>query len=120
VKTLSKNIVWQKNLAYRKLQCKPFTSVAAPGPTKSGITSACNKYAEAVSGDGCASFAQEHGVTTTELYAWNTMRGTLCWEVVDQIVQRRCGQETTTALVLHPSHNVNTRSTLVEQLGMKR
>jgi hypothetical protein len=75
VKTLSKNIVWQKNLAYRKLQCKPFTSVAAPGPTKSGITSACNKYAEAVSGDGCTSFAQEHGVTTTELYAWNTMLG---------------------------------------------
>lgn len=50
----------------------------------------------------------------------NYMRGTLCWEVVDQIVQQRCGWETTTALVLRPSHTVNTRGMLVEQLGMKR
>ena len=45
------------------------TSVTAPCSTQSGITSACNKYAEAVSGDGCGSFAQEYGITTTELYA---------------------------------------------------
>jgi len=51
------------------------TSVTAPGPTQSGITSSCNKFAEAVSGDGCSSFAQEHGITTTQLYAWNTMLG---------------------------------------------
>jgi hypothetical protein len=42
----------------------------------------------------------------------NCMRGILCWEVVDQIVQRRCGYETTSALVFRPSHNVKTRCTL--------
>jgi LysM repeat protein len=51
------------------------TSVKAPGPTQSGITPACNKFAEVVSGDGCFSFAQEHGITTDQLYAWNTMLG---------------------------------------------
>ena len=51
------------------------TLVAAPGPTQSGITSACNKYAEALLGDGCGTFAQEQGITTAELYAWNTALG---------------------------------------------
>lgn len=52
------------------------TSVTAPGPTQTGIISTCNKYAEAVSGDGCETFASEHGITATQLYAWNPVLGT--------------------------------------------
>ena len=48
---------------------------AAPGPTQSGVTSSCNQYAEAVSGDTCFGFAQEHGITTADLYAWNAVLG---------------------------------------------
>ncbi|PVH83798.1 carbohydrate-binding module family 50 protein [Cadophora sp. DSE1049] len=51
------------------------TSVTAPGPTRTGITAKCNAFAEAVSGDGCWSFANEHGITTDELYAWNFILG---------------------------------------------
>jgi LysM repeat protein len=52
------------------------TTAAVPSPTQTGIASNCNAYAEAVSGDSCYGFAQEHGITTTNLYTWNTILGT--------------------------------------------
>ncbi len=52
------------------------TAVTAPGPTQTGITSSCNKYAMAASGDTCAAFASAHGITAAQLYAWNTVLGT--------------------------------------------
>lgn len=48
----------------------------APSPTQPGIASKCNNYAEAQSGEYCFLFAQEHGVSTTDLYTWNTVLGT--------------------------------------------
>ena len=51
------------------------SSVAAPGPTQSGVASNCDQFAEAASGDTCYGFAQEHGVTTADLYTWNTVLG---------------------------------------------
>jgi LysM repeat protein len=51
-------------------------SVSAPGPTQSGITSSCNKFAQVTDNDtGCESFASHHGITPTQLYTWNTMLG---------------------------------------------
>lgn len=51
------------------------TSTAAPGPTQPGITPNCNKYAEAQRGDNCYNFALAQGITTDQLYAWNTILG---------------------------------------------
>ncbi|KAI8630383.1 hypothetical protein F5Y19DRAFT_474775 [Xylariaceae sp. FL1651] len=52
------------------------TGVAAPSPTQdNSIVSNCNKYAIAVKGDYCYIFAQEHGITTDQLYAWNAVLG---------------------------------------------
>lgn len=49
--------------------------VAAPGPTQSGISPKCNKYAAAISGDTCTAFAARNGITTANLYAWNAVLG---------------------------------------------
>lgn len=49
--------------------------MTAPGPTQTGITSNCNKYASAISGDGCEAFAARNSITTAELYAWNSVLG---------------------------------------------
>ncbi|KAI1382676.1 uncharacterized protein F4822DRAFT_440959 [Hypoxylon trugodes] len=51
------------------------TKVTAPGPTQTGIADNCNKYAEAAVGDTCSGFATKNGITTTQLYAWNTVLG---------------------------------------------
>ncbi|KAH8899990.1 hypothetical protein GQ53DRAFT_593861, partial [Thozetella sp. PMI_491] len=51
------------------------TGVTAPGPTQSGIISTCNKFAESISGLGCADFAAAEGITTAQLYAWNPVLG---------------------------------------------
>jgi LysM repeat protein len=51
------------------------TSVSAPGPTQSGITSSCNKFAEAIANDACGTFATRNGITTAQLYAWNAVLG---------------------------------------------
>jgi LysM repeat protein len=48
---------------------------AAPSPTQSGIVSTCDKYAKANSGDNCPSFAQANGISTAQLYTWNTQLG---------------------------------------------
>jgi len=47
----------------------------APTPTQSGIVSNCDRYAKAVAGDSCSSFAAEQGVGTAQLYTWNTQLG---------------------------------------------
>ena len=51
------------------------TAVAPPGPTQAGIVSNCNGYAMAISGSYCSLFASDNGITTTELYTWNTVLG---------------------------------------------
>ena len=48
---------------------------AAPTPTQSGISRSCNKYAMAVAGDTCFSFAQANTITMDKLYEWNTVLG---------------------------------------------
>ncbi|KAF2723823.1 carbohydrate-binding module family 50 protein [Polychaeton citri CBS 116435] len=47
----------------------------APGPTQSGIIDTCNKYAEAAPGGNCPDFASDNGITTSQLYAWNSVLG---------------------------------------------
>jgi hypothetical protein len=51
------------------------TAVATPSPVQSGIDPHCTKYAEAASGENCAGFANENGITATELYSWNLVLG---------------------------------------------
>lgn len=51
------------------------TAVSAPGPTQSGITSSCNKFAPAVANDVCGTFASRNAISTAQLYAWNTVLG---------------------------------------------
>lgn len=46
-----------------------------PGPTQSGITSRCNKYAEALGGVGCFDSATQNGITPAQLYQWNPVLG---------------------------------------------
>lgn len=52
------------------------TQSPAPDPTQANsIVGNCNKYAEAISGEGCESIAQENGITPAELYEWNAVLG---------------------------------------------
>ncbi|SLM40550.1 LysM domain [Lasallia pustulata] len=51
------------------------TTSSLPYPTQSGITSACDKYVEAETGDYCYMFAQNNNITTDELYSWNAILG---------------------------------------------
>ena len=51
------------------------SSVTPAHPTQPGIAPACNAYAEANKGDYCEKFAQNHSITTDQLYAWNTILG---------------------------------------------
>ncbi|KAI2465892.1 hypothetical protein F4781DRAFT_374999 [Annulohypoxylon bovei var. microspora] len=57
------------------VQTSTSTVVTAPGATQTGIVSNCNKFAEATPGQGCFDFAAANGITTTQLYAWNTVLG---------------------------------------------
>lgn len=51
-------------------------SVTAPSPHQdNNAVSNCNMYAQAQSGDYCSLFAQNNGITTAELYAWNAVLG---------------------------------------------
>ncbi|MCJ1355898.1 MAG: hypothetical protein MMC33_005890 [Icmadophila ericetorum] len=52
------------------------TAAPAPGPTQAGIIDTCNMYAEAMSGTGCYDFAAANGISTDQLYAWNSVLGT--------------------------------------------
>ncbi|KAK8130344.1 LysM domain-containing protein [Apiospora kogelbergensis] len=51
------------------------TAPPVPSPTQAGITSKCNSYTKAVKGEYCSLFAQEHGVSLSDLYAWNGVLG---------------------------------------------
>lgn len=51
------------------------SSVTPARPTQPGIAPACNAYAKAYKGDYCEEFAQNHSITTDQLYAWNTILG---------------------------------------------
>lgn len=48
----------------------------APSLTQMGITASCNKFAKAASGVRWTDFAMQNGVTTAQLYQWNTVMGT--------------------------------------------
>lgn len=47
----------------------------APSPTQKGISTSCTKYGQAKKGDYCTTFAQEHNITPTQLYALNSALG---------------------------------------------
>lgn len=49
---------------------------AAPSPTQSGIISSCRLYSNTSIGDTCDDFAQEHSISLSDFFAWNTMLGT--------------------------------------------
>ncbi|KAI2464655.1 hypothetical protein F4781DRAFT_436189 [Annulohypoxylon bovei var. microspora] len=51
----------------------PSTTTSLPFPTQSGIIATCNKFKDAESGDYCSKFASDNGITTQELYAWNSV-----------------------------------------------
>jgi chitinase len=56
---------------------KPTSTGAAPapGPTQSGIISTCSKYLMANPGGSCPVFANRAGISTAQLYAWNSVLG---------------------------------------------
>ncbi|KAL8659925.1 MAG: hypothetical protein Q9202_006880 [Teloschistes flavicans] len=54
------------------------TTSAAPAPTPNQVGNAisnCNKYAQTQDGDYCYLFATRNGITTADLYAWNSVLG---------------------------------------------
>jgi LysM repeat protein len=51
------------------------TSITAPGPTQTGISKKCIKFLMANPGGSCSVFASRAGITTAQLYAWNTVLG---------------------------------------------
>ena len=53
----------------------PTSASPVPSPTQPGITSNCDDYMIAKSGDYCYAFAQENNISTDNLYAWNTILG---------------------------------------------
>ena len=49
-----------------------------PSPTQANsIMKNCNKYAQASSGGTCSGFAKSNGISTTNLYTWNSVLGSL-------------------------------------------
>ncbi|KAL8772227.1 MAG: hypothetical protein Q9203_001365 [Teloschistes exilis] len=52
------------------------SAVPAPTPNQAGnAISNCNKYAQTQDGDYCSLFATRNGITTANLYAWNSVVG---------------------------------------------
>ena len=51
------------------------STTSGPVPTQSGIASPCARYAEAHTGDTCASFAKANGITPADLYGRNSVLG---------------------------------------------
>lgn len=52
------------------------TRVPAPEPNQEGnAIDSCNEYGQAQDGDWCAKFAERHGVSVEDLYAWNSALG---------------------------------------------
>jgi hypothetical protein len=56
-------------------QAATTSQVVAPGPTQTGISANCNKYATPASGQGCYDFAVAQGITPANLYTWNSVLG---------------------------------------------
>jgi chitinase len=63
--------------AYPVPATQPTTTGAAPapGPTQSGIISTCSTYLKANQGGTCPVFASRAGISTAQLYAWNSVLG---------------------------------------------
>ncbi|RFU27962.1 hypothetical protein B7463_g8377, partial [Scytalidium lignicola] len=57
---------------------KTATSLTPPGPTQSGITSACNKYYLTASGDSCSAIETKFSITFAQFYTWNPAIGSGC------------------------------------------
>jgi LysM repeat protein len=55
---------------------KPSQTTSLPYPTQTGIDAKCNKFNNPASGDWCAKFASDNGITLDQLYAWNSILGT--------------------------------------------
>jgi LysM repeat protein len=55
---------------------KPSQTTSLPYPTQTGIDAKCNKFNNPTSGDWCAKFASDNGISLDQLYAWNTILGT--------------------------------------------
>ena len=54
------------------------SGLAIPSPTQANsIAPDCNKYAQAASGSTCSAFAASNGISTTNLYSWNSVLGSL-------------------------------------------
>lgn len=54
------------------------SGVAVPSPTQvNSIAAKCNKYAQAASGSYCSAFATTNRISTTDLYSWNSVLGSL-------------------------------------------
>lgn len=54
------------------------SAIATPTPTQTGMVSGCQKFYEAVSGDGCSSIASANGITTDQFISWNPAVGSDC------------------------------------------
>lgn len=52
--------------------------IATPTPTRAGMVGNCDSFYKVKSGDECAKIASNHGITTDQLYKWNTEIGSTC------------------------------------------
>lgn len=52
--------------------------IATPTPTRAGMVGNCDAFYMVKSGDECGKIASAHGITTDQLYKWNTEIGTTC------------------------------------------
>ncbi|MCJ1307825.1 hypothetical protein MMC25_001473 [Agyrium rufum] len=54
------------------------SSIMTPTPTQAGMVTNCNKFQEAVSGDGCYSIATSNDITLADFELWNPAVGQNC------------------------------------------
>ncbi|KAJ5965826.1 hypothetical protein N7481_012540 [Penicillium waksmanii] len=52
--------------------------IATPTPTRAEMTGNCDSFYMVKSGDECGKIASDHGITTDQLYKWNTEIGSTC------------------------------------------
>lgn len=52
--------------------------IVTPTPTQDGMVSGCTSFYYVVSGDGCWSIANDHGIELADFYDWNPAIGTDC------------------------------------------
>lgn len=53
-------------------------AIVTPTPTQSGMVDGCKSFYYVVSGDGCWSIANDHGIELADFYDWNPAVGTDC------------------------------------------